>query len=183
VETTTSYKGCEYDGKKYTVGETWTPTSANNSQCLECSCTNEEGNIHCENLHDRCNLTCAGQLTYVPGQCCPICQSDVCDVKTTESKLLTSDGGLCVSTEKVDMTACVGTCGSSAHTIAVAPFIQTNCKCCKPARMEKKEVTMDCADGSKKTREHVVITACNCEACQYNPFGPSVTTAQPITVA
>merc|ERR1712062_194051 len=180
--TTTSFKGCEYDGTKYEVGDTWTPKSSNKTSCMECSCTNEEGNIHCDNLHERCNLTCDGQLTYLEGQCCPICQKNVCNVKSELRPLATEkEGKKCISKEMVEMTSCQGTCGSTAHTIDIAPFIQTDCKCCKPVHMTKRSVQMDC-DGADDVHEHIVITACSCEACQYNPFGPHLKTSAPTIV-
>ena len=52
--------------------------------------------------------------------------------------------GDCVSPAKVNMTQCVGTCGSNATTVFMEPFVETNCKCCKPTSMTKQTVNLQC---------------------------------------
>ena len=52
--------------------------------------------------------------------------------------------GDCVSAAKVNMTQCVGTCGSNATTVFMEPFVETNCMCCKPTSMTKQTVDLQC---------------------------------------
>ena len=54
--------------------------------------------------------------------------------------------GDCVSTAMVNMTQCVGTCGSNATTVFMEPFVETNCKCCKPTSMTKQTVNLQCGE-------------------------------------
>ena len=54
--------------------------------------------------------------------------------------------GDCASAAPVNMTQCVGTCASNATTVFTSPYLQTNCKCCKPMSMSKKTVELHCSE-------------------------------------
>ena len=59
-----------------------------------------------------------------------------------ETMTLEVDG--CVSTTEVKRTMCSGTCGSNATATFVAPFMEAECKCCKPAETSTQVVELLC---------------------------------------
>lgn len=127
------------------------------------------------------NETCADDevLKLLPGECCYKCLPKSDCVRQEENSTVEIDG--CVSDQPVLQTSCKGTCGSNATATFMAPFMKTDCKCCKPTQMSKKSVTLTCDGGTTKEHEYVQIDACACEACQYNPFAPTSTLAPEIS--
>lgn len=135
---------------------------------MECSCTKEGS--HCHDLSTDCDLTCDGELVKEDGECCPVCKpkKDECKVDSA-SELINVDG--CVSDQEVELTSCSGSCASSFMITATGAT--SDCKCCKPATSETFKVTLTCDGGSTKELEMVRITACACDACQHDPYGPT----------
>jgi hypothetical protein len=175
IETTTTAPLCEYNGTVYDVDDTWNP-----EECMECRCEMENG-IVCQAKECMSADECNGTLEYVEGECCPICkpkEKEEC-VKGSIEEVMEVDG--CVSDGPVSRTTCSGSCKSHADAVFVAPFIETDCKCCKPVAMSRKSIQLTCEDGSEITHEYVEIEACACDACPYNPFAAGTTMATEIT--
>ena len=163
--TTTRPQYCVSEDVQYEIGAEWTPED---EPCLTCYC--DEDGVSCHDESTVCDLTCDGELVHVEGECCPVCKpkENPCEVGST-TEVITVDE--CVSAEAVEMTSCAGTCASSFMVTAYG--VSSDCKCCKPATSEKFTVTLNCADGSTKQHEVMRITACACDACAYDPYGPS----------
>jgi len=162
---------CDYNGTFYETGDTWVPTDSDGeATCMHCSCT--DNGVICEDTSLQCNLTCEGELVRVKGECCPVCKpkNETCLHKSFNTTI-NVDG--CVSDEPVEKTVCSGMCGSKAATIFQAPYMTTDCRCCKPTSMERMTASLTCGNGTSIDYEYVKITSCGCEACQYNPFAPA----------
>ena len=74
-----------------------------------------------------------------------------CFVGTKQEKVTVNDklrNTICVSDQEVEVTSCSGTCLSTAMVdlIDLDAFgsISNNCKCCKPATTEMREVSFTC---------------------------------------
>ena len=61
-----------------------------------------------------------------------------------KSKNVTVNIDGCVSAGPVESTMCQGTCGSKAMATFDAPYMKTDCKCCKPTKMAKVQVPLTC---------------------------------------
>ena len=86
-----------------------------------------------------------GTLEYVDGQCCPVCKPrSICSPHSVTKTVKVGDEDECVSVGKIEVTSCKGTCGSGATAMFVVPYIETDCKCCKPTSMEKKKASFLC---------------------------------------
>ncbi|XP_076800960.1 uncharacterized protein LOC143445613 isoform X3 [Clavelina lepadiformis] len=160
---------CKYEGEFKQFGESWEI-----DDCMTCSCINASIGVTCSNTHD-CKV-CEKETEiaqHVEGQCCPQCVarpppiSDCAPVKVQrvwEMSNCTSDG-------EVELTTCQGRCESNTTMLAEPPFIQTNCRCCKPAEVETRTVSFTCEGGSRYTRDIPHIVSCSCADCEYDAFG------------
>ena len=87
-------------------------------------------------------------------------------------KLKLPDG--CVSTDLVEFTYCNGGCPSRSYIdmIAGQSQLRSECRCCKPASMVDRSVTLDCNNNVRKTYNYKIINECSCEICKFDePYG------------
>ena len=76
-------------------------------------------------------------------------------VHKTKNVTVTVDN--CVSDGPVETTMCEGTCGSNAMATFTAPYMKTDCKCCKPTKMSKIKVPLTC----RKYQNDLKLTSSN----------------------
>lgn len=50
----------------------------------------------------------------------------------------------CISAGAVESTMCEGSCASNAMTVLAAPYMKTDCKCCKPTKLSRVQVPLTC---------------------------------------
>ncbi|XP_029952607.1 mucin-2-like [Salarias fasciatus] len=97
--------------------------------------------------------------------CCKTCTPREDCVKKTNTTVLEVKG--CVSVEPVELTSCAGSCGESFSVYsAESNSMVHKCTCCRELATSKKEVEMECPDGTKTTHTYLVADKCGCSECQ-----------------
>ncbi|POI25075.1 hypothetical protein CIB84_011175, partial [Bambusicola thoracicus] len=82
---------CDFNGKKYSPGESWHPYLEPQGlmYCIRCSCS-EEGQIYC-GLVTCPELLCSNPLT-VPDSCCQVCKDGSYEKSAEEEPLQLNRG-------------------------------------------------------------------------------------------
>ncbi|XP_071803660.1 uncharacterized protein [Asterias amurensis] len=160
-------RGCMYNGRQYQFGEEMPSTSP----CTRMFCEQGSGIV---DYTEECDLRCDGKLRYIEEKCCPVCEkeSKMCLRESKLEKLILPDG--CVSTDLVEFTYCNGGCPSRSYIdmIAGQSQLRSECRCCKPASMVDRSVTLDCNNNVRKTYNYKIINECSCEICKFDePYG------------
>ncbi|XP_048829559.1 mucin-5B-like [Brienomyrus brachyistius] len=152
------------DGTTYTiqVNQTWSPP---NDKCVK---------YNCEKIDDQ--LVVVGERTICPPfypetceagsektdstGCCKTCTPSKNCLVQKNSTYVVYDG--CQSTVPVEMTSCIGSCVTSSIYSAEANSMTHSCSCCRELETSKRQVEMQCPDGSKVTHSYVYVEACGC---------------------
>merc|ERR1712131_198107 len=166
---------CVYNGKTYTVGQTWSPSDDTCSTCV-CKLNPLNGEVYtqcsvasCPAFDESCP---AENIEFTEDGCCKICKpttvitEEGCSVKVDYKDNIDIDG--CVSDEVVEMTLCSGECTSASVFSEALSMYHKQCPCCTATATTTKTVNMTCPDGRKFTHDIVVATECSCMAskCQ-----------------
>ena len=94
-----------------------------------------------------------GTLEYVDGKCCPVCKpKEECARKEINETMVV---GECRSEHPVPRTVCRGSCESHADALFVEPFIETDCKCCKPVALGRRSIELNCGNSRSALNFHV----------------------------
>merc|ERR1712117_888831 len=134
---------CVYNGKTYTVGQTWSPSE------------------------DTCS-TCVCKLNPLNGEVYTQCSVASCPAFDESCPADNIEINGCVSDEVVEMTLCSGECTSASVFSEALNMYHKQCSCCTATATTTKTVNMTCPDGRKFTHDIVVATECSCMAskCQ-----------------
>jgi len=166
---------CVYNGKTYTVGQTWSPSDDTCSTCV-CKLNPLSGEVYtqcsvasCPAFDESCP---ADRIEFTEDGCCKICKpttvitEEGCSVKVDYKDNIEIDG--CVSDEVVEMTLCSGECTSASVFSEALNMYHKQCSCCTATKTTTKTVNMTCPDGRKFAHDIVVATECSCMAskCQ-----------------
>ena len=94
-----------------------------------------------------------GTLEYVKGECCPVCKpKEECARKELNETIVV---GECRSEHPVPRTVCRGSCESHADALFVEPFIETDCKCCKPVALGRRSIELNCGNSRFALKFHL----------------------------
>lgn len=97
-----------------------------------------------------------------------VVQIERCKVHTENTSIVDKFG--CSNILPINQTSCQGPCSSRAVANVTSPWIQVDCFCCKPKNLRASSVPMRCPDGGVKVLNYLIITECDCEACESHGY-------------
>ncbi|KAK2919592.1 hypothetical protein Q8A73_001796 [Channa argus] len=148
------------------VNNTFIPS---NDKCVHYTCEEINGHFLTKETKSSCPpfnpLDCEpGTETTDANGCCQTCKrKSVCEVHSKPSVIEVNG---CKSKQKVDLTSCVGHCGSSSIYSAAANMMMHQCECCQEGTTSQKQVELTCPDGSKIQHSYTVVETCRCSKAE-----------------
>uniref|UniRef100_A0A672TM53 Mucin 2, oligomeric mucus/gel-forming n=1 Tax=Strigops habroptila TaxID=2489341 RepID=A0A672TM53_STRHB len=140
-----------------------------NDNCTTYNCVNIQNHL----LSSKSEITCPafnedsckpGTIAFLPNGCCKTCvpldSPTPCSVRQRED-FIVYEG--CSSVDRVVMTECEGTCGTSSLYSAEANSLDHSCSCCRESRTTMKEVKLKCPDGHSISHEYIYVEDCSCQ--------------------
>ncbi|XP_015719375.1 mucin-5AC-like [Coturnix japonica] len=95
--------------------------------------------------------------------CCKICKPPNCKTYSKKTVIQHED---CESSEAVELTYCEGTCPGSSMYSLKANQMQHDCTCCQELSSHRREVTLNCQNGTSINYSYVYVDQCQCiNAC------------------
>ncbi|KAK5935957.1 hypothetical protein CgunFtcFv8_021265 [Champsocephalus gunnari] len=158
------------------VNNTFIPT---NDKCVKYTCEKMNGLLVTKETKTTCSafnpLDCEpGTETTDTTGCCKTCtRKSVCEMKSKQTVIEVNG---CKSAQSLNITSCVGLCGSSSIYSAAANKMTHQCECCQEAIVSKKSVELTCADGSKVNHSYTAVDKCSCRKADCVPG----TTSEPL---
>ncbi|NXW47213.1 MUC2L protein, partial [Nyctiprogne leucopyga] len=142
------------------------------NNCTVYSCVN----IHNQFISSTSEITCPafneesckpGTVTLLPNGCCKTCaplSSPIpCTVRQRRDFILHQG---CRSEDRVVMTECEGTCGTSSVYSAEVNSMEHSCSCCRESRTTVKEVKLKCPDGRSISHKYMYVESCQCQGTE-----------------
>ncbi|XP_074904761.1 mucin-2 [Buteo buteo] len=139
------------------------------NNCTIYSCVN----IHNQLISSTSEITCPafneesckpGTITFLPNGCCRTCapldSPTPCSVRQRKD-FITYKG--CHSVDRVVMTECEGTCGTSSLYSAEANSMDHSCSCCRESRTTVREVELKCPTGNSISHKYIYVESCSCQ--------------------
>ncbi|XP_064423157.1 mucin-5AC-like [Latimeria chalumnae] len=144
-------------------GQTWTPPGDN---CTHYDCIKIEDQY----VPVTSKITCPefDPEDCVPGTihkssdgCCDMCKQTPkrCDIHKQKSRIAHNG---CQSTNKVELTSCYGTCGTSSMYSAEANSMKHKCTCCQEVKTHEEKVDLTCPDGTTIDHTYIYVDQCGC---------------------
>ncbi|XP_064423158.1 mucin-5AC-like [Latimeria chalumnae] len=144
-------------------GQTWTPPGEN---CTHYDCIKIEDQY----VPVTSKITCPefDPEDCVPGTihkssdgCCDMCKQTPkrCDIHKQKSRIAHNG---CQSTNKVELTSCYGTCGTSSMYSAEANSMKHKCTCCQEMKTHEEKVALTCPDGTTIDHTYIYVDQCGC---------------------
>ncbi|XP_010009393.1 PREDICTED: intestinal mucin-like protein [Nestor notabilis] len=140
-----------------------------NNNCTIYSCVNIQNHL----LSSKSEITCPafnedsckpGTIAFLPNGCCKTCvpldSPTPCSVRQREDFIFYKG---CRSVDRVVMTECEGTCGTSSLYSAEANSLDHSCSCCRESRTTMKEVKLNCPTGHSISHKYVYVEGCSCQ--------------------
>ncbi|XP_036895115.1 mucin-5AC isoform X2 [Sturnira hondurensis] len=150
-------------------GESW-PDSGN--RCVTHQCEKHGDGLVVVTVKKTCpSLTCPADQTKLSKDGC--CLS--CSVPQTQNKsacviyhkleVIRVQG--CSSEGPVSLAYCKGNCGDTTSVFSLeAGELEHNCSCCRELRAAPRNVTLRCADGSRRAFSYTQVEECGCAGLQ-----------------
>ncbi|XP_069326777.1 mucin-6 [Eulemur rufifrons] len=125
--------------------------------CPPLSCALDQAQLG----EDGCCRFCP-QPSKEPPNPCPPCPSpgSTCAVHHKQQLIRQRD---CSSAEPVRLAYCQGDCGDTGSLYSLeASALRHSCRCCQELRTSLRNVTLHCADGSRRAFRYTVVEECGC---------------------
>ncbi|XP_046897349.1 mucin-5AC-like [Hypomesus transpacificus] len=102
-----------------------------------------------------------GTEVIAPDGCCHACipLPKPCNISNTQVYL---ENNGCLSSQKVNLTSCGGSCGTYAMYSAKAQNLERSCSCCQELSTSNRQVELVCKDGSTVSHTYIHIEKCGC---------------------
>ncbi|KAM9605087.1 mucin-2 isoform 2-T2 [Morphnus guianensis] len=139
------------------------------NNCTIYSCVN----IHNQLISSTSEITCPafneesckpGTITFLPNGCCRTCapldSPTPCSVRQRKDFIVYKG---CHSVDRVVMTECEGTCGTSSLYSAEANSMDHSCSCCRESRTTVREVELKCPTGHSVSHKYIYVESCSCQ--------------------
>ncbi|XP_049676669.1 mucin-2 isoform X14 [Accipiter gentilis] len=139
------------------------------NNCTIYSCVN----IHNQLISSTSEITCPafneesckpGTITFLPNGCCRTCapldSPTPCSVRQRKDFIVYKG---CRSVDRVVMTECEGTCGTSSLYSAEANSMDHSCSCCRESRTTVREVELKCPTGHSVSHKYIYVESCSCQ--------------------
>ncbi|KFQ08408.1 Mucin-2, partial [Haliaeetus albicilla] len=145
------------------------------NNCTIYSCVN----IHNQLISSTSEITCPafneesckpGTITFLPNGCCRTLFSDLshapldsptpCSVRQRKDFIVYKG---CHSVDRIVMTECEGTCGTSSLYSAEANSMDHSCSCCRESRTTVREVELKCPTGHSVSHKYIYVESCSCQ--------------------
>ncbi|XP_052666587.1 mucin-2 [Harpia harpyja] len=139
------------------------------NNCTIYSCVN----IHNQLISSTSEITCPafneesckpGTITFLPNGCCRTCapldSPTPCSVRQRKDFIIYKG---CHSVDRVVMTECEGTCGTSSLYSAEANSMDHSCSCCRESRTTVREVELKCPTGHSVSHKYIYVESCSCQ--------------------
>ncbi|NWW90871.1 MUC2L protein, partial [Rhynochetos jubatus] len=145
------------------------------NNCTIYSCVN----IHNQFISSTSEITCPafnedsckpGTIAFLPNGCCKTCapldSPTPCSVRQREDFIVYNG---CRSVDRVVLTECEGTCGTSSLYSAEANSMEHSCSCCRESRTTVRDVELKCPSGRSISHKYIYVESCSCRdtECSY----------------
>nr|XP_057944665.1 mucin-5B-like isoform X3 [Doryrhamphus excisus] len=144
------------------VNSTFVPPG---DSCTKFTCESINGRLVTKETKTTCPpfdpLDCEpGTETTDKDGCCQRCRlRGFCEVRT-QASVVEVNG--CRSSAPVNVTSCVGRCGSSSTYSSAANAMTHQCQCCRQGATSRRLLELTCPDGSKLQHGATVVETCRC---------------------
>ncbi|OCT57104.1 hypothetical protein XELAEV_18003982mg [Xenopus laevis] len=140
------------------------PSMNDNCTMYKCSLINDQfittvSQISCPLLNEE---DCEPGSTHLsPNGCCKTCihKNASCKVQAFDD-FLTYRG--CMSTTRVRMSRCEGSCRTSSMYSAHAKTMSHKCSCCQEVQTTTNKVKLQCPDGTSLDHSYIDVQECQC---------------------
>ncbi|XP_074193049.1 mucin-5AC [Rhinolophus sinicus] len=155
-------------------GESW-PDPGN--PCVSHECEKHQDGLVVVTTKQACPpLSCpADQARLSKDGCCLLCPQPQPQNQSTcavyyQQQVIQLQG--CSSVGPVRLAFCQGNCGDTSSMYSLeANAVQHRCSCCQELRASLHNVTLSCADGSRRTFSYTQVEECGCVGLQCDPQG------------
>ncbi|XP_053514219.1 mucin-5AC [Artibeus jamaicensis] len=150
-------------------GESWSDPG---DRCVTHQCEKHQDGLVVVTVKKTCpSLTCPrDQAGLSEDGCCLFCPApetqnrSTCDIYH-KLEVIRVQG--CSSAGPVPLAYCKGNCGDTASVFSLAAGeLQHNCRCCRELRATPRNVTLSCADGSRRAFSYTQVEECGCAGLQ-----------------
>ncbi|KAM5317249.1 mucin-5AC [Glossophaga mutica] len=156
-------------------GESW---SDSGNRCVTHQCERHQDGLVLVTMKKTCpSLTCPEDQTRLSEDgCCRFCSQgpqpqnmSTCAVYH-KLEVLRVQG--CSSAAPVRLAYCKGNCGDTASAFSLAAgALEHKCSCCRELRASPRNVTLHCADGSRRAFSYTEVEECGCAGLQCDTLG------------
>uniref|UniRef100_A0A671FGS6 Mucin 5AC, oligomeric mucus/gel-forming n=1 Tax=Rhinolophus ferrumequinum TaxID=59479 RepID=A0A671FGS6_RHIFE len=155
-------------------GESWSDPG---NPCVTHECEKHQDGLVVVTTKQACPpLRCpADQARLSDDGCCLLCPQPQPQNQSTcavyyQQQVIQLQG--CSSMEPVRLAYCQGNCGDTTSMYSLeANAVQHRCSCCQELRASLRNVTLSCADGSRRAFSYTQVEECGCVGLQCDPHG------------
>ncbi|XP_072826841.1 mucin-5AC [Vicugna pacos] len=142
-------------------GESW---SDPDSPCVTHKCEKQRDVLVVTTVRKECPpLSCSvDKASLSEDGCCLLCNASGSSCSVHHKHQVLQQQG-CSSPEPVRLSYCQGKCGDTASMYSLeASGAPNSCRCCQELRVSRRNVTLHCADGSRRAISYAEVEECGC---------------------
>nr|XP_031303835.1 mucin-5AC [Camelus dromedarius] len=143
------------------AGESW---SDPDSPCVTHKCEKQRDVLVVTTVRKECPpLSCSvDKASLSEDGCCLLCKTSGSSCSVHHKHQVLQQQG-CSSPEPVRLSYCQGKCGDTASMYSLeASGAPNSCRCCQELRVSPRNVTLHCADGSRRAISYTEVEECGC---------------------